>query len=526
MAKDISEEKFSSKVSLNMITNIVRVVVMALVGLLMVPYYIDQFGMATYALLPLVTSLTTYIQIASDSLGESFARYLTIDIHNGDREHTNITYSSSVIGMFRIMLLILPAIVLISLISPFIFSTGSAQNYEVQLMFFLVLLSSLLMSFITCLNSVYMAYNYLYWLYIIRVGHTLLQVGLILMFFFVQGPSLILLGVSYIVATVLMVIFLFYGVKKIDPELKISKSNYDKKHIREMSKLGGWSMVAKLGDLMFIQASMIVVNIMLGSQSQGEFSIATNVVSIVFTVCASIAAVGVPLTYKYYAEKDNEKMTITLGIFTKFAGLIMLFPLAYICLFAPQILSAWLSADYPNVVNMIRIMIPLCLSKCVINILEYIPILYAKVKTMSIAVCAIGALNVIMAIILVVCTDLDTYGVCIAWCISMFVLNIVFFPLYTSMITGIRKWTFYKPIIFNYVIFGVIMGLGLILCSVFTLPSKWIAIILSALVSYVVYLLVAIRFGLSSKEKHTMSGYFPERMRNIMNKIMGVRRTA
>lgn len=520
MVKEQNDEKFSSKVSLNMITNLARVIIMALVGLMMVPYYIDQFGMATYALLPLVTSLTTYIQIASDSLGESFARYLTIDIHSGDKTNINKTYSSSVIGMFRIMLLILPAIIIVSIISPFIFSTGDAENTEVQIMFFLILLSSLLMSFITCLNSVFMAYNYLYWMYIIRIGHTLLQVGLILLFFFVNGPSLTLLGVSYIVATAIMVFFLFYGVKKIDPELKISRSDYDKAKVKEMSKLGGWSMVAKLGDIMFIQASMIVVNIMLGSQSQGEFSIATNIVSIVFTVCASIAAVGVPLTYKYYTEGEKSKLSTTLGIFTKFTGFIMIYPLAYICIFAPQILSVWLHEDYPAVVNMLRIMIPICLSKCIVNILEYIPILYAKVKTMSLTVCALGFFNVIFAILVVSVTDFDVYGICVSWGVATLALNILFFPLFTAYLMDVKKRTFYKPIVINYILFGAIIGLGAALCNVFTLPSTWLAIIVSSLVTYALYLIIILRFGLNRTEKTVMVGYFPKRVQNVLVKIM------
>ena len=84
MAEKESEKKFFSKVSLNMVTNVTRVVVMALVGFLMVPYYIDQFGIATYAILPLATSITSYVLVASESLADSFTRYMIMAIHKGD----------------------------------------------------------------------------------------------------------------------------------------------------------------------------------------------------------------------------------------------------------------------------------------------------------------------------------------------------------------------------------------------------------------------------------------------------------
>ena len=76
--REESDSSFSSRVSLNMVANMARAIVLALVGLLMVPYYIDQFGMEVYGLLPLATSITTYVLIASDSLVSSFSRYLII----------------------------------------------------------------------------------------------------------------------------------------------------------------------------------------------------------------------------------------------------------------------------------------------------------------------------------------------------------------------------------------------------------------------------------------------------------------
>ena len=200
-----SEKKFFSKVSLNMVTNVTRVVVMALVGFLMVPYYIDQFGLATYAILPLATSITTYVLVASESLADSFTRFMILAIHKGDRDGINETYSSSVIGMVRIILILMPIVIIISILSPYLFSIDGNAYSDVQIMFLLVLVASLMVSFTTCLDSVYMAYNYLYVLYSIRIVHCVIQVVFVIAFFIIEGPSLVLLGVSYMLAAVILV---------------------------------------------------------------------------------------------------------------------------------------------------------------------------------------------------------------------------------------------------------------------------------------------------------------------------------
>ena len=67
-------DPFSSRVSINVSVNIIRTIVMALTGFLMVPYYIGSLGMATYAIIPLITSVTTYFLAMSDSLADAFTQ--------------------------------------------------------------------------------------------------------------------------------------------------------------------------------------------------------------------------------------------------------------------------------------------------------------------------------------------------------------------------------------------------------------------------------------------------------------------
>ncbi|MBQ7702670.1 MAG: hypothetical protein IJT54_09775, partial [Candidatus Methanomethylophilaceae archaeon] len=390
MTEKESEKKFFSKVSLNMVTNITRVAVMALVGFLMVPYYIDQFGLATYAILPLATSITTYVLLASDSLAESFTRFLILAIHKDDRDEITRTYSTAVIGMVRLFLILLPISIIISLLSPYLFNIGDDSHFEVQMMFFLILVASLLVSSSSCLDSVYMAHNYLYRLYSIRIVHCLAQVAFIILFFIWFGPSLTLLGLSYLLAAVLLILWLIIGVKRIDPEINVNHRVFDKRLLKEMYDLGIWGVVIRLGYILFIQTSQIVVNICLGSEIQGEFSIAVNVISMISTTCTALVAVGVPLLYVHYNNKDRNMLIKTLGLFTKFVGLILAFPIAYLFIFAPQVLTAWLGTTYNDLVTMLMIMMPICVVKCSMDILPSVAIMYKNVKNIAIGTIGFG----------------------------------------------------------------------------------------------------------------------------------------
>ena len=520
MTEKESEKKFFSKVSLNMVTNVARVVIMALVGFLMVPYYIDQFGLATYAILPLATSITSYVLVASESLADSFTRYMIIAIHKGERDEINKTYSTSVLGMIRAILILLPITILISILSPLLFSIGDDSHTEIQILFFLVLVASLMVSFTTSLDSVYMAHNYLYRLYSIRIVHCLLQVVFVIGFFIIFGPSLTLLGLSYIISALILVIWLLLGVKRIDPEIRVERRRYDKVLLKEMSSLGVWTVVTRLGYILFIQTSQIVVNICLGSEVQGEFSVIVNVISMIATTCTAFIAVGVPLLYKHYNNDDKKMLINTLDLFTRFVGMILAFPIAFLIIFAPQVITAWLGTTYEYIVPMIMVMIPLCVARCSMEILPSVAIMYKNARVMGIGTVGLGILNVILAVIFVEFTDLGVYGACLAWDISIGLLNFVFYPVFISRLMKVNIMIFYKSLIIDYLAFGILIGIGLLFNNYFELPYGWIPIILSFVASFLVFFVIIMRAGLNREERGIVVTYFPQFMQKYLNRLI------
>lgn len=516
---DMTDSSFSSKVSLNMIINLVRIMIMALVGLLMVPYYIDQFGMAVYAVLPLATSITMYILIASDSLANSFSRYMIMAIQSGNKDTAITTYSSSVIGMMKIMLKLVPIAILVSIVSPYVFQIGSANALDVQVMFVQILISALLVSFATCYNSAFYSRNLLYMLYGIKTAYTLLQVGLIILFFVLFGPNLMLVGLSYLISSVVYLLALWVATKTIYPFLYVSIDKYNKVLLKEMTELGFWGMISMIGALMFIQTSLILVNLFLGAEMESEFSIVANMISMINTACMALTAAGEPLIYRYYNERNKEMLWSTLSLFTKFVGLIVVFPIVYIFIFTSQVLNVWIGSEYNYIVLMTMIMIPANISVCSMHILNCLFLVESKLKEVSIATCVIGAGNVLLACIMLMVMD-DPVAASIAWSISILVLNAVFIPLYAARIMEISPITFVKPVLLCYLVFGLLAGAGLLLVNYWTMPSSFLWIMSTAFIGFIVYALLVFFMFLDRSEKKTVLTYFPESFQNLVLKMI------
>ena len=125
----------------------VDTVIMALVGLIMVPYYLGEFGLSVYAIIPLATTITNYFLIVSDSLSNAFSRYMVMAVQSGDMDGANRVFTTSVLGMGRVIVMLLPVVAVIAFASPYIFNIGPSAALDVQLMFLLIAVSSLLISF-------------------------------------------------------------------------------------------------------------------------------------------------------------------------------------------------------------------------------------------------------------------------------------------------------------------------------------------------------------------------------------------
>ena len=75
---------------------------MALIGIIMVPYYVENLGLASYAIIPLATTMAAYIQSISDSIAYASIRFNALAENTGDSEKANVTLSSSFFGIGKI----------------------------------------------------------------------------------------------------------------------------------------------------------------------------------------------------------------------------------------------------------------------------------------------------------------------------------------------------------------------------------------------------------------------------------------
>ena len=507
---ETEEREFSKYLAPNTITNVVRTLLIALVGLMLVPFFIGRLGSGVYGIIPLAVSVTTYVVVISNELTNAFSRSLIIALHEGNKEESNKVYTTTVLGLGRTVLMLIPLIVIISYISPYVFQIGSSSVFGVQFMFLMMLSSALLVSFSACFNGIYMAFNRMYILYSAGIVQVLLQVTLILILFSVKGASLEMVGIAYMAASIVFFFAIWFTAGRLCPELRIERRYYDRVILKEMGSLGMWTITSRLGLLLFIQASLIVVNIFMGAEEGAGFAIVANLISMTNTACLTITMVIAPFLYRSYAENNIQNIIRIAKAAMKFIGLFVAFPIAYLCIFSPQILTMWVGGEFSYLSEIIFVMFIIQVAVCAVSMLDAIPILFIKMKQIAFLTLTVGAANIILAAAAVLYMGAGTVGVAAAWMISMFVLNVLLYPYAIAKMTSADRLTFIKPMISGYAAFFICLALFWAASKLFTLPSTWTAVLGLFALAYVVYLVIALALGLGREEKDLMRGVMPK----------------
>jgi O-antigen/teichoic acid export membrane protein len=503
-----NQEPFSKQVPKNLLANVLYFILNIIIGLFLVPFFINSLGVSSYALVPLATSLTGYVNLVVQSLNTSVSRYLTIDLQKKKFEKANITFNTALFGTLGIILLMLPFIVLISYYAPSFFEIPTSQENSARALFLGVISAFLLRAWGSNFGVSLFAYNRLDLQNLINAVNILVQVGLIILLFRVYSPSLIHIGLAYLIgAAVAFILTIFYS-RKINPHLKVNVRDFRRSMVREITEMGGWVIINQIGSLLFLQIDLIVVNKLFGTLAGGEYAVILTWSTLLRTIAGMLVGVLTPVILTYYA-KDRIDELINLSKSTvKLTGLAMAFPIGFICGFAPQLLSIWVG---PEFIKLSPLML-LTLFHLVINLpvmpLFAINVAYNKVKIPGIVTLFMGVGNFLLAVLIPYLTGWNYYGVALAGAIMLTFKNALFTPWYATRVLGISRTTFVNsmlPGVFAMIIVGVVSSL----VANYLQISGITLVLICGIILTAAYLLVVWTFITEDKERQIIRASLP-----------------
>jgi membrane protein EpsK len=330
---------FADQLPRNLIANIIYFLANVVIGIFLIPYFVSNLGVAAYGLIPLVASITGYAAIVIQSLNTSVSRFLTVDLQREDYAAANRTFNTAFFGLTAVILLMVPVVLAVAWFVPSIFHVPVGQERGVVLLFLGVCAAFFLRSWSGNFTVQLFAYNRLDLQNFVDLANIIVQTGLIVLFFTLFGPDLALVGVAYLVGAVVASGISITFARRICPHLRVSIYDFDRTRVKDLCEMGWWVVINNIGALLFLQIDLIVVNLLFGATSAGEYAIALQWVILLRTFAVVLSSVLTPTIFSYYAREQTESLIRITKSAVKLMGFAMALPIGLVCGFAPQLLT-------------------------------------------------------------------------------------------------------------------------------------------------------------------------------------------
>ena len=514
MSEHSTHDGFREQFPKNLFANIAFFLVSILIGILLVPYFIDTLGIAAYGLIPLVSAVTGYVAIVVQSLNTTVSRYLTIDLQRHDYPAANRTFNTAFFGLCVVIAFMIPVVLIISYFVPVIFSVPAGQETGAIILFICVSAAF----FIRSLNGTFtvqlFAFNRLDLINIVNLVNLLVQVGLIVLFFWLKGPNLTYVGVAYLIGAIVASVIAIILAKNICPQLHLSLSSFDHSRVKDLGNMGVWVFINEIGVLLFLQMDLILVNILFGSSSAGEYAIVLQLSVQLRTIAGVLVGLLSPMILTFFARHLIETMVRVTKSAVKLMGLTLALPIGLVCGFSPQLLTLWVGAEYAFLAPLLVLMTVHLIVNLAILPLISIRFAYNQVKIPALVTLFMGVFNFVLAIILSLYTGWGYYGVAAAGIIALTLTNVFFNPWYTSRILKVPVDTFLRPLIPGIFALAGIIGVTVVFSFFLNVYSLALLFVVMSAIS-MGYLIALLLFGFNHFERNLLYSYMPPFLKNL-----------
>jgi membrane protein EpsK len=276
--------------------------------------------------------------------------------------------------------------------------------------------------------------------------------------------------------------------------------------VRELTSIGGWSVVNQIGTLLYLSIDLFVINKVLGPVAGGRYSALLVWPTLLRTMAGYISGIFAPTFVKYFANEQWDDVRKYADDSIRLVGIVIGFPTAFVAGMSVPILSRWLGPSWITEAPLLCVM----LFHLVVN-LAVMPLFGLQAATNKLQVPGIvtliaGLLNLALSWWLCSVPSIGIYGVPIAGAILLTAKNIFFTPIYVySLIPGKKPrnpiYTLLPPIILSSVVGG-----GLYILTKNWIHSTWIGIMGVGLLTGFLYAIVVYYLVLHADERDRVNG--------------------
>ncbi len=432
--------------SINLATNILNFGFSVLVGIWLTPYLIRHLGIGAYGLIPLATTVTTYLAIFTLALNSAVGRFMTIALDRNDHAEANRIFNTSFWGSAGILLILAAPCLWLSFHANWFFTVPKGNEKDFAWLF----LAAVGMFFLTTLSSAFSITSFCRNRFdlsnAVQIINTVARIAIIVLLFSFCVPRVWHVGLALFIGTVISGIGAILIWRYLTPMLELRLSWFSLVSLRQMTGMGSWIVINTVGSILYLSIDLIVINKMLGSEATGQYGAVMTWSAFLRSFAGVIAGVFGPTIIMYYSRNDINGLVQYSRQAVKFLGLVIAIPIGLICGLSKPLLQLWLGETFIPLAPLMSLMtFHLCVNLAVLPLFN-IQVATNNVRLPGIVTCVMGLMNLGLAIILTRSADWGMYGVAAAGAIMLTAKNLFFTPIYAARVLRLKWTSFYREI--------------------------------------------------------------------------------
>lgn len=487
-------------VLLNMLVNILSFLFSLIISFFLTPYITQFVGIEAYGLIGLANSFVGYITILTSALNSMASRFIVIEIHRNDMCKAN-TYFSSVLyaNLLIALLLLIPFITLIFNID--ILNVSPNLIYDAQLTFLIIAFSFFLNLVFARYGLVLYAKNIL-WKGGFRVMESnLIRVLLIVIFFYIFSPHIYWVVLATFLSSIYTLIFNILYSTKLLPELKVKRSLFSLKAVKELVCSGIWNSITKLGQILLDGLDLLLSNLFINGLMTGYVSIAKTVPTLYTSMLAIVSDSFYPTFLELYSKRDYKKLLDQIKNSISVLSSITAVSMSLLLVYAKDFYTLWIPNSEPILLRDITYCAvgTVLISGCIYSLYSVFT-LTNKLRTNSIVILITGLLSFVSTFICLKYTSLGVYaivGVSSLWGILR---NLFFTPIYAAHCLRVNKYSFYPVILKN--LLNILLLIFLFFSYKYFFPiHSWSDLLMNGLINILLGFLITYFVVLNKNEQ-------------------------
>ena len=492
------EDARHGRLATNLVANVAAFTLNIAVGVFFTPYLIRHLGIAAYGVIPLATTLSSFLTVGTLVVNAAVARFITVAMGRGDVQAAGRYFTTSLVsGLGVVGVLIVPGILVSLYPEAFL---RLPPGYEGQTRWLLACTVGVVL--VSVMSSPLGVATFCRNRFDIRNAiaslATLARVGLVVVAFSLVPPRISHVGAASLLAGIGSLVASAWVWRRLTPELEFRWQLFDFSALKELIQTGWWVAINQLGTLLLVSIDLLVVNRQFGPETTGQYASLLQWPILLRTLALTLAGVLGPTVIGLYARHDVEGLVSYTRASVRVLGLAMALPIALISGLAAPILHVWLGPGFAVHAGLLMLMtLPLCVN------LGYVPLHHVSTATNDVRLPGVvqvvaGLANLGLALWLG--RLWGPHGVAAAGIIVLSLRNVLFTPLYAALIVGRGPGTFMKEAHQILIATAIVTALSYLASRVIDLAT-WLRILGFSAVVGCAYAIVVWRYVLSPQDK-------------------------